>query len=192
MKSEIICVVFSLALTGLNAGKSFVKPYTLRCFYYLMIARLNVISIDILTSIVGKCPDTFVEHDKKCYKVSIDRLSWHEARFECLSLNGNYDLAIIDNLELFEFMKKYTNHWIGLYSRVGKRDFKWVDGTVVEFGKTGKQKPWGSLEPSVRFINTDITISFYHTLNIFVQARCLSSAYLNDIENITNGNFKLF
>jgi len=115
MKLEIINVVFSLAFTGLNAGK---------------------------------CPDSFVEHDRKCFKVSTDRLSWHEARFECLSLDGNYDLAIIDNLELFEFMKKYTNHWIGLYSRVGKRDFMWVDGTIVEFGKTGKQKPWGSLEPS--------------------------------------------
>ena len=124
-----------------------------------MIAIYNFISINCITLIVGKCPDSFVENDTKCYKVSTDRLSWHEARFECLSLDGNYDLAIIDNLELFEFMKKYTNHWIGLYSRVGKRDFKWVDGTIVEFGKTGKQKPWGSSEPSVRYINTNLTLS---------------------------------
>ena len=99
---------------------------------------------------VGKCPDGFVEHEKKCYKVSSERLSWHEARFECLGLDGNYDLAIIDNVELFEFLKSYDNHWIGLYSRVGKRDFRWVDNTKVEFGKVEKKKPWAVTEPSVR------------------------------------------
>ena len=105
---------------------------------------------------IGNCPGGFVEHGEKCYKVSSDRLSWHEARFECLSLDGNYDLAIVDNLELFEFLKAYNNHWIGLYSRVGKRDFKWVDGKNVEFGKTFKQKPWAATEPSVNiFLHFD-------------------------------------
>ena len=47
-------------------------------------------------------------------------------------------------------MKNLTNHWIGLYSRVGKRDFKWVDGTTVEFGKRWKKKPWAPSEPNVR------------------------------------------
>ena len=59
-------------------------------------------------------------------------------------------MAIVDNLELFEFLKSYTNHWIGLYSRVGKRQFKWIDNTKVEFGKVEKQKPWGATEPSVK------------------------------------------
>ena len=99
---------------------------------------------------IATCPGGFLEHAGKCYKVSKERLSWHEARFECLGLDGNYDLAIIDNLELFEFLKSYNNHWIGLYSRVGKRDFKWVDNTKFEFGKVEKQKPWGVTEPSVR------------------------------------------
>ena len=65
-------------------------------------------------------------------------------------MDGKYDLAIIDNLELFEFLKSYNNHWIGLYSRVGKRDLRWVDNTKVEFGKVEKKKPWGVTEPSVR------------------------------------------
>ena len=105
----------------------------------------------------------YIKHKEKCYKVSSERLSWHEARFKCLSLDGNYDLAIIDNLDLFEFMKNYTNHWIGLYSRVGKRDFKWVDGTIVEFGKTWKNKPWAISEPSVK--HYDYTISHYFYAN---------------------------
>ena len=99
--------------------------------------------------LLGSCPDKFLKHDEKCYKVSTERLSWHEARFECLSLDGIYDLVVIDSLELFEFLKIYDNHWIGLYSRVGKRDFRWVDTTMVKFGKTGKQLPWDSSEPSV-------------------------------------------
>ena len=98
---------------------------------------------------IATCPDGFLEHDKKCYKISSDKLSWHDARFECLGLEGSYDLAIVDNQELFDFLKNYTNHWIGLYSRVGKRDFKWVDNTEVKFGKKEKQKPWGASEPSV-------------------------------------------
>ena len=53
------------------------------------------------------CPGGFIEHAQKFHKVSTDRLSWHEARFECLGLDVNYDLAIIDNLELFEFLKKW-------------------------------------------------------------------------------------
>jgi len=94
------------------------------------------------------CPNDYIKHKEKCYKVSSERLSWHEARFECLSLEGNYDLAIVDNNELFDNLKIYTNHWIGLYSRVGQRDFRWVDGTKLEFGKIKKQKPWGASEPS--------------------------------------------
>ena len=104
---------------------------------------------------LGSCPDHFIEHDEKCYKVSSERLSWHEARFECLSLDGNYDLVVVNSLELFEFLKNYDNHWIGLYSRVGKRDFRWVDTTMVEFGKTGNQKPWDSSEPSVSLFSLD-------------------------------------
>ena len=99
---------------------------------------------------LATCPNGFLEHAEKCYKVSTDKLSWHDARLECLGLDGNYDLVVIDNLELFEFLKSYTNHWIGLYSRVGKRDFKWIDNTKLDFGKVEKKKPWGASEPSVR------------------------------------------
>ena len=110
---------------------------------------------------LDKCPDGFLEHAEKCYKISTDKLSWHEARFECLGLDGNYDLAIVDNLELFEFLKSYTNHWIGLYSQVGKRTFKWIDNTKVEFGKTEKQKPWAPSQPNVRPL---FSLSYYSNL----------------------------
>ena len=97
-----------------------------------------------------KCKKGFVEHENHCYKLSSKKLSWKDARYECLNLNGNYDLATIDNLKVFEFLKDYTNHWIGLYSQKDIRDFKWVDGTKVEFGKTEKQFPWVASQSNVR------------------------------------------
>ena len=101
------------------------------------------------TFLIGKCPGGFLEYDNSCYKVSSDKLSWNKARFACQSLDGNYDLVVVSNLELFEFLKAYNSHWIGLYSPGAKREFRWVDGSELEFGKTIKQKPWGGSEPNV-------------------------------------------
>ena len=105
------------------------------------------------------CPDGFLEHAQNCYKVSSDRLSWHEARFECLGLEGNYDLAVVKNEELFEFLKSYSHHWIGLYSRVGTTNFRWVDNTNAEL-ETWEQTPWGASEPSVRLVNYTFILCF--------------------------------
>ena len=57
-------------------------------------------------------------------------------------------MLVVDNEELFEFMKNYTHHWIGLYSRVGKKDFRWIDNSKVKTNL--KEKAWGKNEPSVR------------------------------------------
>ena len=100
---------------------------------------------------LGKCEAGFVENENHCYKLSSKKLSWKDARYECLNLNGNYDLATIDNLKVYEFLKDYTNHWIGLYSQKDIRDFKWVDGTKVEFGKAEKLFPWAASQSNVRF-----------------------------------------
>ena len=113
---------------------------------------------------LGKCEAGFVENENHCYKLSSQKLSWKDARYECLNLNGNYDLVTIDNLKVYEFLKNYTNHWIGLYSQKDKSDFKWVDGTKVEFGDLGSGRdenlfPWAASQSNVRF-----AFSFYLTL----------------------------
>ena len=122
---------------------------------------------------VGKCPGGFIEHGNNCYKVSSEKLSWNKARFACQSLDGNYDLAVVDNLELFEFLNAYNNHWIGLYSPGAERDFRWVDGSKLEFGKVPKQKPWGRNEPNV---NHRIRYQFNFILIPF-QNTCLQKIY---------------
>ena len=103
--------------------------------------------------------------------ISSKKLSWHRARLECLNLEGDYDLAIVDSLQVFEFLDSYQigkylekqdlygivdmpQYWIGLYSRPDKKEFKWVDGTKVEFGKIGNQKPWHEDSPNVTFLFT--------------------------------------
>ena len=76
-------------------------------------------------------------------------LSWHDARQACARLGGNYDLAIVNSSEIFEFLKEYDSHWIGLYSREGKREFQWVDGAALHFGKELEGEPWSDMEPNV-------------------------------------------
>jgi len=115
----------------------------------MMIVSLSIALLLFSTTVLAeKCPKNFIEHDEKCYKVSNQTLSWHDGRQACASLGGDYDLAIVDTLELFEFLKEYHSHWIGLYSRKGKREFKWVDGTALEYEKYLDTKPWSHLEPN--------------------------------------------
>ena len=120
-------------------------------YYYKTIKSLNLQRL-LFKCLIGKCPGGFIEHDNNCYKVSSDKLSWNKARFACQSLEGNYDLAVVNNLELFEFLKNYNSHWIGLYSPGAKREFRWVDGSRLEFGKPVNQKPWGDNEPNVNYL----------------------------------------
>jgi len=80
---------------------------------------------------------------------SNETLSWHDARQECASLAGNYDLAIVNTSEIFEFLKEYDSHWIGLIHREGNVDgFQWVDGKGLDFGGQLKGRPWSDTEPN--------------------------------------------
>ena len=100
--------------------------------------------------------------------MSNQTLSWHDARQACASLGGDYDLAIVDTLELFEFLKEYDSHWIGLYSRKGKREFKWVDGTALDYEKYLDTKPWSNIEPNVcylSFISSHIYLYHFYFLD---------------------------
>ena len=60
---------------------------------------------------------------------------------------GDYDLAIVNTLGIFDFLKQYDSHWIGLISQEGKEEFQWVDGKG--FGGQLKGIPWSDTEPNV-------------------------------------------
>ena len=102
---------------------------------------------------IENCPTGFIRHDENCYWASNHTLSWHDARQACASLAGDYDLAIVNTLGIFNFLKQYDSHWIGLISREGKEEFQWVDGKgfggqLKVFGQLGLI-PWSDTEPNV-------------------------------------------
>ena len=100
---------------------------------------------------IENCATGFIKHGEKCYKASNVTLSWHDARQACARLGGNYDLAIVDTEGLFEFLKEYDSHWIGLHSQKDKQEFQWVDGTAVKFEL--EEKAWAENEPNVSFLS---------------------------------------
>ena len=114
------------------------------------------------------CPTGFIKHDENCYMASNETLSWHDARQACASFAGNYDLAIVETEELFEFLKKYDSHWIGLYSRKGKREFKWVDGTALDYEKYLDTKPWSNIEPNVSYLSFISSHKYLYHLYYFL------------------------
>ena len=101
---------------------------------------------------IENCPTGFVKHDENCYMVSNHTLSWHDARQECAGLAGNYDLAIVNTSKIFKFLKQYDSHWIGLHSPKEKREFQWVDGTALDFGKDLEGEPWDVIAPNVSYL----------------------------------------
>ena len=119
-------------------------------------------------ALVG-CPKGFVQHNGGCYKISTDKKKFNDARIACQNLPGNYDLAIVDNIDLFNALKGYTNHWIGLYAPAHQRTFRWINGQEVKFGKTWKKNPWSANEPNVSFILFFLSrfVIFYFIKNKF-------------------------
>jgi len=115
----------------------------------MMFVPLSIALLFFSSTVLGEnCPKGFVKHDENCYKAFNETLSWHDARQACAKLSGDYDLAIVNTQELFEFLKEYDSHWIGLYSPKEKQEFQWVDGTALDFGKKLEGKPWSAIEPN--------------------------------------------
>ena len=113
---------------------------------------------------------------------SNETLSWHDARQECASLAGNYDLAIVNTSEIFEFLKEYDSHWIGLIHREGNVDgFQWVDGKGLDFGEVEGKRPWSDTEPNVSnrsFIYSHIYLYYFNKSVILNYLCCNILFYL--------------
>ena len=85
----------------------------------------------------------------KCYHFSEERLEWREAQIACQDLPGDYDLVVIDSTELYDELKQYTYHWIGIHDMFSEGGWQWVNGQSVEFGSTPGTYPWANGEPNV-------------------------------------------
>ena len=68
-------------------------------------------------------------------------IGWNEPRTDCKSFGGTYDLVIIDNVEVKNFiMFNARLHfgypydlWIGLNDMENEGTFRWVDGSSLNF-----------------------------------------------------------
>ncbi|XP_077993991.1 macrophage mannose receptor 1-like [Glandiceps talaboti] len=98
----------------------------------------------------GNCPADFWVHGNKCYSFNganeDDVVTWHDARTRCRNAGG--DLATIHSQELQAYLAsnlrdiKYSM-WIGLSDTVDEGQYRWTDGTVVDFYKWAPGEPNG-------------------------------------------------
>ena len=91
-----------------------------------------------------------VKYKAQCYKFSSERKSWNASRINCQNIPGYFDLVIMDNSELWMYLRKCRDCWIGLSDEGSDGTFKWVNGDSLKFGSVYGQDPWHSGEPNVR------------------------------------------
>ncbi|XP_038076947.1 macrophage mannose receptor 1-like [Patiria miniata] len=98
----------------------------------------------------GYCPKDSVRFLNRCYtffgKEPDSKLSWRNASLECKKVPGG-ELATIHSqavqAKLTSFLEEYKFHiWIGLSDITTNRQFKWIDGTTLDYTN------WNSGEPN--------------------------------------------
>ena len=122
------------------------------------------------------CPVGFVRFQKQCYKFSDEKKTWSDARSACQSLEGDYDLAMVDTKEINEFVVSQAgsnNYWIGLHDMSHEGKFQWVDDSHFTFGTTFEEYPWGSGEPN-NLVRPRIFIIFYYIFLGFISMEVIN------------------
>ena len=92
-----------------------------------------------------ECPAGFLRFQGKCYRFSSEAKAYDNARTDCQNTGVNYDLAIIDNGDLNQFLAREAaskDFWFGLADTTNEGTFVWVDGSSLVFSN------WGSGEPN--------------------------------------------
>jgi hypothetical protein len=85
------------------------------------------------------------EHDGRCYMASKGRATYEEARKNCKSLNGTYDLVSIVSAVEHKFIAEIVHtltfgwYWLGLKGY--KENMSWSDGLTFDYGSDYKY-PW--------------------------------------------------
>lgn len=94
-------------------------------------------------TIARKCPSGFLYFQDGCYLFSDKTAHWDEARLDCQK-HGRYDLAIVDNEELNEFLSLNAkgHSWIGLQDKSNEGSFIWIDGEALAYSN------WNAGEPN--------------------------------------------
>ncbi|XP_033107417.1 macrophage mannose receptor 1-like isoform X2 [Anneissia japonica] len=97
----------------------------------------------------GNCPSGWIEFNKRCYQfhgsIESDRFGWRDARDKCRNVGG--DLVTIHDQRVNAFLTTKLKGldyrmWIGLSDLTTNKQFRWTDGTTVDYTN------WAGGEPN--------------------------------------------
>ncbi|CAL1269664.1 unnamed protein product [Larinioides sclopetarius] len=98
------------------------------------------------------CSKGWFSFGDMCYnlggKTRIGKEKWENAQKACKEYNGDlatvYSQELQDFLTAFLLMNAQSNVWIGLHDRDNENDYKWADGTPVNFTNFEPNEPSGT------------------------------------------------
>ncbi|XP_029295827.1 asialoglycoprotein receptor-like 1 [Cottoperca gobio] len=101
-----------------------------------------------LVPVRGACRAGWVSHERSCYLLSTDAVTWSRAEERCRALSGH--LVVLNNVEELDYISKIVeinfNYWIGLVEREHEGHWSWVDGTDFKstptFWDNGQPDDW--------------------------------------------------
>ncbi|XP_042912717.1 macrophage mannose receptor 1 [Parasteatoda tepidariorum] len=122
--------------------------------------RLNSTKVISKRQVQTSCDKGWYPFENRCYRAGGTkkmRLTWEKAAQHCKKLGGR--LASIHSQELSDFLTafvlldvQYTS-WIGLNDRDRESEYKWDDGTEVDFTNWEPSEPSGHSNPKEDCVN---------------------------------------
>ncbi|XP_059102475.1 collectin-12 [Peromyscus eremicus] len=94
------------------------------------------------------CPPHWKNFTDKCYYFSVEKEIFEDAKLFCEDKSSH--LVFINSREEQQWIKKQTvgrdSHWIGLTDSEQENEWKWLDGTPVDYKnwKAGQPDNWGN------------------------------------------------
>ena len=104
--------------------------------------------------ISAACNGTWsVQFEGKCYVFSLKTTTktWSDARIDCKGMNHTYDLAVIDDAGVDNFVSNFASQhyddpyevWIGLSDTKTEGYFQWVGGSKPKYTNWHNGEPNG-------------------------------------------------
>uniref|UniRef100_A0A8C7S8W6 Aggrecan core protein n=1 Tax=Oncorhynchus mykiss TaxID=8022 RepID=A0A8C7S8W6_ONCMY len=104
-------------------------------------STLEVFYRSVVTALVQGCAEGWVEFMGSCYLHFAERDTWPDAEQRCQELNGH--LVSITSQQEQEFVNSNAQdyQWIGLDDKDVQNEFRWTDGSPLEFENWRPNQP---------------------------------------------------
>ncbi|KAB5571462.1 hypothetical protein PHYPO_G00225220 [Pangasianodon hypophthalmus] len=87
----------------------------------------------IVTEAAQGCADDWVEFEGSCYVHFTERMNWTNAEQHCRELNSHLLSITSKQEQIFINDNIWDNQWIGLTDRDQQNEFRWTDGSPLEY-----------------------------------------------------------